>query len=679
MKRDDADAFEPFSEMQLTEAKRARSRANAQTSDSTFTAKVLAGCIALADTQGESYLAGRKIPPAALPSLDSRSDLLFHPSLWHKETAQSLPALVCRMRDGAGKIVCAQRIFLERQLPRRLNHGAAKKHTEPSAGAALRLGKLDAEHVYLGEGPETTLSAALTDPLVLSLACCGPLRSEAVPASARSVIILVDRGAEEKALAIAAELRTRGGIELRLAWLPDDLPDPKGGKADVNTLLQARGLDAVRAMLDAAEPLKESIEQTLDRLAMLPPMDYDRFRASDAERLGIRVGTLDSEVAKRRPVDLAQTAGQGQPLVLNDPSPWPAPVDGRGLLNALVAAFERYLALAEHAGHALALWVLHTYGLPVATSNPRLAIISPQKRCGKTTLILVLARLVPRPLPAANITPAAVFRAIEACEPTLLLDEADTFLADNHELRGVLNSGHTRGAAFIIRSAGDDHEPRKFATWCPMAIAAIGRLPATLMDRSIIIEMRRRRADEKVHRLRIDRTPDLDELASKAARWMADHLEHLANADPDVPAALNDRAADNWRPLLAIADAAGGEWPAIARKAALVLAGEQDDDSIGILLLRDIRAIFDDRGADRLPSNDLTNALAALQDRPWSEWKKGKPLTANALSRLLKPFSIVPGSIRVGAGTKDTPKGYKREQFEDAWSRYASVPTDSAL
>ena len=148
--------------------------------------------------------------------------------------------------------------------------------------------------------------------------------------------------------------------------------------------------------------------------------------------------------------------------------------------------------------------------------------------------------------------------------------------------------------------------------------------------------------------------------------------------DPDVPAALNDRAADNWRPLLAIADAAGGEWPVIARKASLALATEQNDDSIDVQLLRDIRAIFDERGVDRLASQDLVTALVALQDRPWSEWK-GKPMTANALSRLLKKFSIYPNSIRIGPSTKDTPKGYMRVRFEDAWSRYAPLPAQRVV
>ncbi|MEZ5933899.1 MAG: hypothetical protein R3F54_18505 [Alphaproteobacteria bacterium] len=463
MKPDDAGAFEPFSERQLAEAKRAHRKSDVQAAGAEFTAKVLGECIALHGTRGAAYLADRGITWDSLSGIDRRGDLLFHPSLWHKETKLELPALVCRLRDEADKITSAQRIFLDREQPRRLHHGATKKLTASSAGAALRLGRLDADHVLLGEGPETTLSAAVADPSALSLACCGPLRSEVVPASARSATILVDRGAEEKALAVAVELRTRG-IEPRLAFLPTDLPDPDGGKADVNTLLQARDLDAVRVMLDAAEPPKEPIEQALNRLGKLLPIEYDRVRASEAERLGVRVGTLDSEVAKRRPSDMAQTAGQGQPLVLIDPTPWPDPVGGTDLLNGLVTAFERYLALAQYAAHALALWVLHGFCLSIATSNPRLAIVSPQRRCGKTTLISVLSRLVPRPLPAANITPAAVYRAIEACTPTLLLDEADTFLADNFELRGVLNSGHTRATAYVIRSVGDEHEPRQFAT-----------------------------------------------------------------------------------------------------------------------------------------------------------------------------------------------------------------------
>jgi putative DNA primase/helicase len=431
--------------------------------------------------------------------------------------------------------------------------------------------------------------------------------------------------------------------------------------------------DAVRAAAQQADradqPDQLALDQAVARLATLAPLDYDRVRAAEAKRLGARVGTLDAEVERRRSAAVVATAGQGQPLKLIEPEPWPEPVEGAALLDALVAAFERHLALPAQAADALALWVPHAHALDVAGTNPRLAITSPQKRCGKSTLIGMLSKLVSRALLASNITPAAVFRAIEAYRPCLLLDEADTFLGDNAELRGVLNSGHTRTSAFVIRSVGEDHEPRQFGTWCPMAIAAIGKLSATLMDRSIVIPMRRRRRDEPVARLRLDRTPDLDRLARMVARWVADHRAALGTADPEAPAALNDRAADNWRPLLAIADAAGGRWPERARAAALALSGEQEDDSAAVLLLGDIRAAFERRQADRLASRELVGDLVRLEDRPWADWK-GKPLTTNVLARLLKPFKIVPGSIRVGATGTDTPKGYKRKQFEDAWARY---------
>jgi putative DNA primase/helicase len=490
MSADHGDPFAPLAEGDRTAARRVRSEVRGGSAE--LTDKVVADCLEFAGTLAADYLAGRGIPVAALPKIDPRGDLLFHPRLWHKETKQYLPALVCRLRDETGQVVSAQRIFLQQGHPQRLDGQSAKKLTAPVAGAAVRLGKFDAEHAYLGEGVETTMSAAVVGPLALSLACCGSLRSDAVPASVRSVEILVDRGAEDRAKTVAGELQARG-IEARLATVPDDLPDPEGGKADANTLLQGRGPQAVQAMLDAAVAVQEPRERALEHLAKLHPMEYDRRRSTEAKRLGVRVRTLDEEVARRRPSDTNVASGQGQPLSFEEPEPWEDEVEGASLLDDLAATFERYLALPPHASAVLALWVLHTYALSVAGTNPRLAIISPQKRCGKTTLISILSKLVLRPLPASNITPAAVFRAIDTCQPTLLLDEADTFLRENLELRGVLNSGHTRDTAFVIRSVGDDHEPRRFSTWCPMAIALIGGLPDTLADRSVVIEMRRRR------------------------------------------------------------------------------------------------------------------------------------------------------------------------------------------
>jgi putative DNA primase/helicase len=360
---------------------------------------------------------------------------------------------------------------------------------------------------------------------------------------------------------------------------------------------------------------------------------------------------------------------QGRALALQDPEPWPEPVDGASLIGEFVATFKRHLALPPHADMSLALWALNAHAHDAATVSPILALSSPEKRCGKSTALHILSALVPRALMAASITPASLFRAVESYGPTLLVDEADTFLRENDELRGLLNAGHTRRGAVVIRTTGDDFEPRAFSTWCPKAIALIGRLPGTLEDRSILLTMRRRAPHEKVERLRLDRLHELEPLRRRAARWALDHLEALRQADPTTPEALHDRAADNWRPLLAIADLAAEEWHERARAAALALSGGDavPDGSTGELLLGDISEVFDSRRTDRLSSADLVDALAAREDRPWAEWRQGKPLSKNGLARLLKPFGIFSSSVRIG---DSTPKGYHRDCFEEAWRRY---------
>lgn len=413
-------------------------------------------------------------------------------------------------------------------------------------------------------------------------------------------------------------------------------------------------------------------EERLRELARLSPMDYDNQREATAKNLGIRVGTLDAEVEKRRPRDESNTAddGRGGAIVLDEPEPWEYPVDGDVLLDAVRDVFLRYLILPAGAAVALALWVIHTYLLDVADASPILAISSPEKRCGKTALLEILQALTMKPLPASNITTAALFRTIEAYRPTLLIDEADSFLKDNEELRGVLNSGHRKATAIIIRTTGDDHEPKTFSTWCPKAIAAIGKLPGTLEDRAIIIMMRRKAKDEAVNRIRYGAlTRETKELRRKAARWAQDKLETLKHSDPSVPAELNDRAADCWRPLLAIADLLAGTWAATAREAALLLSGSGDDSSTGTQLLTDIRMIFEQQQTDRLTSETIVKELAELEDRPWPEWKGGKPISKAQLARQLGRFDIKPKKIRVGS---TTAQGYDIEQFTDAFGRYSA-------
>ena len=365
---------------------------------------------------------------------------------------------------------------------------------------------------------------------------------------------------------------------------------------------------------------------------------------------------------------------QGSAVAFAPVEPWPEPVDGAALLDEIAATVARYIVLPTGAAEAIALWVLHTHTHATAYVSPLLAITAPEKRCGKSTVLSLLARLVPRPLPTSNISPASVFRVVEEHAPTILIDEGDTFLRDNDDLRGLLNSGHTRDAAFVVRTVGDKYEVRTFTTWCPKAIAAIGSLPDTLADRSIPITMHRKAPGERVERLRLDRLGAICEpLRSRAARWAADTAGTLRDADPDVPEALNDRQADNWRPLFAIADAAGGHWPDHARRAALATSGRIEEDTTpAIQLLADLRDLYAERTDDIIPSSAIAAHLGTLEGRPWPEWRHGQPISPTGVAKLLKRFGIFPRKDRVGS---KTVRGYHRTDLEDAFSRYLPPQT----
>src|SRR5262245_13543923 len=295
----------------------------------------------------------------------------------------------------------------------------------------------------------------------------------------------------------------------------------------------------------------------IQRLARLSSLDYERERESAAQRLGVRVTILDDLVKLARAAENDDdTKGQGRPISFCEEEPAPNAVDGADLLNTLSAALLRHVIMSKEAAAATALWIIHTFLLDVFNTSPRLGITAPEKQCGKTTLLDILGLVTRCPLPTANATPAAIFRVIELYRPTLLIDEADTFLDNRSELRGILNSGHRRATAYVLRTVGDDHEPRKFSTWAAVAIAMIGRLPATLEDRSIPVVLRRRRPDEPIVPFNAEA---LQRLARMAVRWCHDHADEIGRAVPAMPDGIYNRQADNWSPLFAIADAAGGD------------------------------------------------------------------------------------------------------------------------
>jgi putative DNA primase/helicase len=451
------------------------------------------------------------------------------------------------------------------------------------------------------------------------------------------------------------------------------LPPSAGPDDDVARLLRDVGLQdlgshttlaavetalrVLRTQLNAADPLRRAIvrEGAVRAVAKAGI-------SSPAAVVNAALGAQDMEPGSE---------GQGRTLVLSDPEPWPEQVDGADLLNDLVAILRRYIVLPPWGTVAIALWVILAHVHDAFEVSPYLLLKSPTKRAGKTKTFTILERLVPRPLPTANVSAAGLFRSIQKFKPTLLVDEADTFLFLNEELRGILNGGHTRATANVVRCSGDDFEPRCFSTWCPKAIALIGNLHGTLEDRSIAVPIRRKAPHEKTERLRLDRMDgNLEVLRRKAARWAHDHVEALRHAEATVPEELHDRAADNWRTLQAIANQCGGPWPDEARRAALILsgAGPEEDTSPAIQLLADLRAVFRDLTADRLSSKQVVQSLTAMEDRPWPEWRKGKPLTENQLAKLLKPFGVGPKVIRLKDGS--TPRGYLLSDLKDAFARY---------
>lgn len=420
-------------------------------------------------------------------------------------------------------------------------------------------------------------------------------------------------------------------------------------------------------------------DKEIDRLAKLSPIDYERVRAGEGKRLGMRTTVLDAEVEKRRKAGAGNDNPdrQGRAIDLPEPEPWPEPVDGAELLDDIVAAVRRFVILPGGGAEAIALWAVHAHAIYAAHFSPLLAFSSPEKRCGKTTALKVVARLVPKPIATASISPAALFRSIEKWRPSLMIDEADTFMKDNEDLRGILNSGHTRDQ-YLIRCEPDTHEPVMFDAWGPKAVALIGSLPDTLEDRSIAIRMNRKTDSESAERLRGDMDCGFGELVSKCARWVADNLDRLKACDPSLPSALHDRAKDNWSALFAIADVAGGHWPGLSRDVAIKLSpAGTDDKSIRVQLLDDIQTVFTERNTDKISSVALCDALAAMEDRPWCEWgRSNKPIKPSSLARQLQHFGIAPNAIRIGT---EVVKGYDQRKFGDLFTRYLHTPSDAAV
>jgi len=292
----------------------------------------------------------------------------------------------------------------------------------------------------------------------------------------------------------------------------------------------------------------------------------------------------------------------------------PPVTDLAAVLDGMVKEIQRHVVLDAFYAEAVALWVLHALGIDACQFSPRLHIRSPVPECGKSTLMEIIEAFckVRGAEIISSITPAAYFRSVHKASlagghpPVMLLDERDSFLND---------------------------ESRKDA------------FNSTAEARCV-------------------------ELGRQAAAWCQKNVERLVDAYPET-SGLYNREADSWRMLFKFGDAAGGRWPELARQTALAIKhGIGDDPGEGVMLLQDIKAVFEKTSASRLTTASLLTELHNCIERPWGKKSMSdvEPVfQERQLAAALRPYGIKAKQLRMG---NENRRGFMRSQFEDAWSRY---------
>lgn len=571
-----------------------------------------------ADESGHPYLALKGIPACGTRELDG--------------------ALLIPVCDVSGAMVSLQTIAADGS--KRFLKGTAKK-------GRLHLIGTPTEQILVCEGFATGASLHQATGLAVAVAFdCGNLKPVAEA--------LRDRYPGTRLIICADDdRRTDGNPGLRHAleaaratdgWVATPAFTQDSNGSDFNDMYLNNGPEAVRSRItDASRPKPEALPSLT---AELPQGARKTSKADPNSR-----------------------------FMLPEVAPWPTPVDGAKLLDELTSTVRRFVVCDQATANAAALWITLTWLIDAVSVAPIANITAPAPNCGKSTLLDLLELLTRRPLKVDHVSSAALFRVIDQFRPTLLIDEVDTFLKQNEQARGILNSGHKRNGT-VLRVVGDNHEPRVFSTWGAKALCGIGSIASTLKSRSIRLELRRKLPEESVERLRYADPGLIQRLQQQLARLALDMHEALQTYCPPPFPALSNRAQDNWEPLLSIADLAGGDWPGKARSTAIAIecqdaANEPADP--GIRLLRGIQKAFERLNVDRLPTTDLLAALHADEEGPWGNCNQGKPMTSHQLARQLKEFRITPGSIRVG---DLTAKGYYLKKFEDCFRRY--LPASSA-
>ena len=610
----------------------------------------------LAGTVAERYLDARGVGHVA-----GAPALRFHPGLSHPSAPGRFLCLVAGVQDAGERFLGIQRTYLSVDGSGKADVDPVRASLGSLAGGAVRLAESIGDRLLVGEGIETTAAAALVldwrGGAWATLGTSG-LRAVELPELVREVTIAADRdvGGLRAAAALARRLEGEGRrVEIR-AKLPGDC---------------TKLIDA--AQTDPGAPFEPAAVAMLSKLRTEDPASWQRARAMLKAIDGVTIGDVDRATA---PAGEGGDGKQGRPVEWDDPEPWPEPVDGAALLGEIKAKVECYADLPGGGADAVTLWALYTWTFESFSVSPNLMVTAPERESGKTRVTELLSWMVRRAKPVSDASAAAIIRGIERDRPTLLFDEAQSFLKRKADdpIRGVLLASFSRRFAYVERVEGESHDVRAFSTFTPKAMNGrnLARVDDMLTSRSIVLSMTR--ATRRLPELRDDRDPVGLDMRRRCARWAADNAAALREADPDVGERMG-RSAQVWRPLFAIADAAGGDWPAMARTAADALsasaAAVADGETLGTMLLADVREVFRDLGdPERIQSKDLDKALIALPERPWATLRSGdKPMSATKRGLMLKDYGIQPKNSRVNGSVV---KVYERVAFEEAWSGYLS-------
>ncbi|MHB1947067.1 MAG: DUF3631 domain-containing protein [Gammaproteobacteria bacterium] len=422
-----------------------------------------------------------------------------------------------------------------------------------------------------------------------------------------------------------------------------------------------------------------NVREAIVELSRLDKLAYEQVREEKANELKIRVKILDDQVESERKKNNEEASGN---TFFPPIKPWDKQVVLSSLLEEIIALLEKYVSFnSDYEPVAIALWVIHTYCIEAAYISPILFITSPEMRSGKSTVLSILQKITFRCIAVSSISPSVLYRAIDKFQPTILCDEADTYMTEkNEDLRCILNAGHSRDTSGVLRTNPDSLEPELFNSFGAKCLAGIKGLPGTVEDRSIIIKMRRLKKGEKKAKLRLvqeEQRKCFADQQSKCLRFAVDNVSSLQMHDPILPDELNSRAADNWHSLFQIAKLAGENWFEITKKAAIYLSGDkQETKSLGIELLEDIQNLFDGKFKDTLDikTSDLLDALCQDDEGPWQTYnkhRKNQGIDARQLGRFLKPYDISSKNLIRG---NERPKGYCKADFQDAFLRY--IPSD---